>query len=181
MKSENQFSSPACFQAHKMWNENKRLLRHHFILKVFFRWRTVKVVNLSTGGFCLCLLLNFSIYSQLREHHHCLNRTDLFYFIFIQVKFSESWSEGFYLINSKGFNFGWSSVCWKRHHSAEPSSQKASRRPVLRSWMMKLRGSIVKSIFYFLVSTYIPPMVTVAQVRSEKAGVPSAGPVAARM
>lgn len=32
-----------------------------------------------------------------------------------------------------------------------------------------------------IVFTYIPPMVTVAQVRSEKAGVPSAGPVAARM
>lgn len=31
------------------------------------------------------------------------------------------------------------------------------------------------------ISTYMPPMVTVAQVRSEKAGVPSAGPVAARM
>lgn len=31
------------------------------------------------------------------------------------------------------------------------------------------------------ILTYMPPMVTVAQVRSEKAGVPSAGPVAARM
>lgn len=30
-------------------------------------------------------------------------------------------------------------------------------------------------------SSYMPPMVTVAQVRSEKAGIPSPGPVAALM
>lgn len=34
---------------------------------------------------------------------------------------------------------------------------------------------------FFTDLTYMPPMVTVAQVRSENAGVPSAGPVAARM
>lgn len=32
-----------------------------------------------------------------------------------------------------------------------------------------------------MYTTYMPPIVTVAQVRSEKAGVPSAGPVAALM
>lgn len=47
------------------------------------------------------------------------------------------------------------------------------------------RWSLTKEARYadqwLSLHTYMPPMVTVAQVRSAKAGVPSAGPVAALM